>query len=60
MSNTDDVTSMITQHTEYMQKYTELTASFEALGNEEMSTAEAKLYVETQAKVNQILLDTAA
>ena len=55
-SNGTDL-DLLADYTEYMSKYTDVMGDFEALGNEEMNTAEMAYYLEVQTRINEKLLE---
>lgn len=54
--DSNDLT-MLAKYTELVQKYTEAMQNFEELGNQEMSDEETAYYIDTNAKIQKILLD---
>lgn len=55
-----DAASMLTEYTEYMQKYAKMLKSFEEWNSEEMSDEEVQYYLEVQTRVTQKLLQVSA
>lgn len=51
--------SMMADYTDLLQRSLDMQESFDALGDEEMTVAETKLYLDTLNKVEQMLLDVA-
>ena len=49
-------TSMLSEYTEFLQKYNETMQKFEELGNEEMNDEEMSYYIDTNAKIQKLLL----
>lgn len=58
-SNSDDVTSMLTDYTDYMTQYAETMKKMEAINQNDLSTAEVAYYTEVSAKISQKLLEIA-
>ncbi len=54
--DSNDPTSMIDDYTGFMNQYVDTMESFEALEDTEMSSAELKLYINTNAEIQKLLL----
>ena len=59
-ANRTDAANMLTEYTEYMQKYAKMLKSFEEWDSEEMSDEEVQYYLEVQTRVTQKLLQVSA
>lgn len=49
--------SMLSEYSELMTEYAEMSASFDAIENEDLTTAELAYYMEVQSRVSQALLE---
>ena len=49
--------SMLSEYSELMTEYAEMSASFNAIENEDLTTAELAYYMEVQSRVSQALLE---
>jgi hypothetical protein len=56
-NNSDDVTSMLTDYTNYMNQYTDTMSKMEALDDGTLSDAELAYYTEVMNRVTQKLLE---
>lgn len=54
--DSNDLT-MLAKYTELLQQYSETMQKFEELGKEEMTDEETSYYIDTNAKIQKILLD---
>ncbi len=59
-STSENPAALLAQYTQYMNQYATMLESFEAMDDKEMNTAELKLYIETNAKVQEMLLEAMA
>ena len=55
-SESDDPISMLNEYSEIMSQYKDTMESFDALEDTEMNDAELKLYLETSAEIQKLLL----
>lgn len=55
-SESDDPISMLNEYSEIMSQYTDTMESFDAFEDTEMNDAELKLYLETSAEIQKLLL----
>ncbi len=55
-SNGTDL-SLLTDYTQYLQKYTDMVSSFQKWGSENLNTEETKYYLEVQTRVSKKLID---
>ena len=49
--------SLLSEYSELMTEYAEMSASFDAIENEDLTTAELAYYMEVQSRVSQALLE---
>lgn len=57
--DSDDVSSMLTDYTNYMSQYADMMTKLSALEGEDMTTAEAAYYLEVTTRINKNLLEVA-